>query len=95
MSKRTKKSDSLILPGGKWTPHDLRRSGATLMGNSGIRPDIIEKCLNHVEQNKMMRIYQRQSLQKEQAEAWVIIGEKLAAIHQSLDAEGHTPKEAA
>jgi hypothetical protein len=40
------------------------------MGNLGVLPDVIEKCLNHVEQNKMKRIYQRQELKTEQAQAW-------------------------
>ena len=31
-----------------WTRHDLRRTGATLLGESGELPDIIEAALNHV-----------------------------------------------
>jgi integrase len=31
-----------------WTRHDLRRTAATLMGNLGVMPDIIEATLNHV-----------------------------------------------
>ncbi|MEQ1635446.1 MAG: tyrosine-type recombinase/integrase [Methylococcales bacterium] len=63
-SHRSKLNTSLALSGGKWTPHDLRRSGATLMGNLGISPDVIEKCLNP-EENKIRRIYQRQELKAE------------------------------
>jgi integrase len=31
-----------------WTRHDLRRTGATLLGDLGETPDIIEAALNHV-----------------------------------------------
>ncbi len=31
-----------------WTRHDLRRTGATLLGDMGELPDIIEAALNHV-----------------------------------------------
>jgi hypothetical protein len=50
------------------------------MGVLGIRPDVIEKCLNHVEQNKIVRIYQRQKLEAEQAEAWQLLGERLELL---------------
>ena len=30
-----------------WTRHDLRRTGATLLGEMGETPDIIEAALNH------------------------------------------------
>jgi integrase len=80
MKGRSVNTNSLALPGGKWTPHDLRRTGATMMGALGVRPDVIEKCLNHVEQNKLIRIYQRQKLQAEQAEAWRLLGERLELL---------------
>ena len=85
MKNRTLKLSALILPDGKWTPHDLRRTGATLMGRLGVRPDVIEKCLNHVEQNALVRIYQRQSLEAEQAAAWKLLGERLELL--TSDAE--------
>jgi integrase len=80
LSNRSKDNHALILTGGKWTLHDLRRTGATLMGNLGIAPDIIEKCLNHTEENKVKRIYQRQKLENEQAEAWQKLGEYLNTL---------------
>jgi len=76
-SNKSQHKDALKLSGGKWTPHDLRRTGATIMGNLGILPDVIEKCLNHTEQNKMKRVYQRQELKVEQADAWRKLGERL------------------
>ncbi|MFI3158304.1 MAG: tyrosine-type recombinase/integrase [Methylococcaceae bacterium] len=77
LCNRSKDSQALVLMDGKWTPHDLRRTGATLMGNLKIQPDVIEKCLNHTEENKVKRIYQRQKLEAEQAEAWRVLGDRL------------------
>jgi integrase len=86
LSNRSQYKDALRLPGGKWTPHDLRRTGATIMGSLGILPDVIEKCLNHIEQNKMKRVYQRQELKLEQAEASQKLGHRLALLSR-MDAD--------
>lgn len=80
MSGRSKQIDSLVLEGGKWTPHDLRRTGATIMGTMNVRPDVIEKCLNHIEQNKIIRTYQHQTLIPEQQEAWRLLGQRLEIL---------------
>ena len=87
---RCKDNQSLMLVGGKWTPHDLRRTGATLMGNLGVAPDTIDKCLNHVEPNKIKRTYQRQKLEAEQAKAWELLGERLELL-VNLDAVNVIP----
>ncbi|POR53880.1 uncharacterized protein DUF4102 [Paraburkholderia eburnea] len=68
---------ALTLPGGTWTPHDLRRTGSTLMGELGVHGDVIEKCLNHTEENKIKRTYQRAIRQQEQIEAWQKLGDRL------------------
>jgi integrase len=80
MKSRSKAAGVLLLSGGAWTPHDLRRTGATMMGALGVRPDVIEKCLNHVEQNKLVRVYQRQELKEEQQDVWELLGERLDAL---------------
>jgi integrase len=80
LTGRTKAAQALVLPGGQWRPHDLRRTGATLMGQLGVRPDVIEKCLNHTEENAMVRVYQRQELVAEQREAWRLLGERLELL---------------
>jgi integrase len=80
MTNRSKATGTLLLSGGKWTPHDLRRTGATIMGDLGIRPDVIERCLNHVEPNRVRRIYQRQKLATEQKKAWTALGKKLSML---------------
>ncbi|SDR42466.1 Integrase [Paraburkholderia fungorum] len=64
----------------RWTPHDLRRTAATLMGDLGIPPDVIDKCLNHTERNVVRRTYQRSIKAEEQAAAWRVLGEKLAVL---------------
>lgn len=90
MKNRSKLTNALELPRGKWTPHDLRRTGATMMGTLGVRPDVIEKCLNHVEQNRLVRIYQRQTLQAEQLQAWRLLGERLELLSSKTGNNVHT-----
>jgi integrase len=80
MSNRSAKVHALLLKGGKWTPHDLRRTGATLMTSLGVLPEVAERCLNHTEENKIKRIYQRHSYTKEMSEAWHLLGEHLDAL---------------
>lgn len=80
MSNRTKLSDVLTLSGGKWTPHDLRRTGATLMVSLGVQPEVVERCLNHTEQNRVKRIYQRHSYTAEMKNAWQLLGERLELL---------------
>lgn len=42
LKNRSQNNQVLVLTGGKWTPHDLRRTGATMMGNLKIAPDVID-----------------------------------------------------
>ena len=77
MSRRSAKAQALLLPGGKWTPHDLRRTGATVMTALGVLPEVAERCLNHTEENKVKRTYQRHSYTKEMSDAWNKLGEYL------------------
>lgn len=85
MSGRTKHVRALVLPRGKWTPHDLRRTGATMMAELGVLPDVIEKCLNHTEGKKIKRIYQRAKYEAPMRDAWLLLGERLELLEtQSL-----------
>ena len=70
----------LKLSGGEWTPHDLRRTMATLMGEIDIPSDVIDKCLNHSEPNKIKRTYQRQMMRPAMKQAWLTVGWKLETI---------------
>lgn len=85
MTGRTKQTNSLALAGGQWRPHDLRRTGATLMGELGVSSDVIDKCLNHVEQNKIKRIYQRAQHEAPMREAWRLLGERLELLKNKPD----------
>jgi integrase len=80
MSNRTKQSKTLLLSNGKWTPHDLRRTAATLMTALGILPDIADKCLNHKEPNRMRRTYLLHSYDKEKQIAWETLGGRLELL---------------
>lgn len=77
---RSKKSDTLILSRGKWTPHDLRRSGATLMAEQGVMGAIVERCLNHSESNRVKRIYNRSQPREEMKQAWYTLGAELQRL---------------
>ena len=77
MQNRSQAVASLKLCGGDWTPHDLRRTAATLAGELGTPPYVIERMLNHQQRNPLERIYQRQSLEAEQREGWRLLGERL------------------
>jgi integrase len=80
MSGRSKNVDALVLLEGKWTPHDLRRTGATLMAELGALPDVVEKCLNHTEEKKIKRIYQRAQYESQMRDAWLLLGARLELL---------------
>lgn len=77
---RTSYTGTLTLPGGLWTPHDLRRTASTIMGDLGINPEVIDRCQNHKEQNRIRRTYQRYTYQPETKQAWQLLGERLEAL---------------
>ena len=79
-SNRSSKPQALLLPGGKWTPHDLRRTGATIMTKLGVLPEVAERCLNHTEENKVKRVYQRHNYHKEMREAWAQLGDYIEKL---------------
>lgn len=67
---------------GEWTPHDLRRTGATMMQKLGVPPEIIDRCQNHVvgNTNKSAKHYQHYDYAKEKAEAWRTWGNHLDVL---------------
>jgi integrase len=77
LAGRTKLIDALMLSGGQWRPHDLRRTGASKMAELGVLSDVIDRCLNHTEENKMKRIYQRATYEGPMRDAWRLWGERL------------------
>jgi integrase len=82
LKNRSQDAHALELPGGRWVPHDLRRTAATMMVQLGVLPDVVEKCLNHTEPNKLKRIYQRASYEGPMREAWKLLGERLDLLHR-------------
>ncbi|MCL2591579.1 MAG: hypothetical protein FWD67_12105 [Betaproteobacteria bacterium] len=49
-----------------------------MMARLGVLPEVIERCLNHVETNRMKRIYQRHTYEQEMKIAWSLLGKHLA-----------------
>jgi integrase len=82
MNHRSKSVDALALPGGTWTPHDLRRTAASLMASLGISGDVIDECLNHMLESRVRRIYIRDRRESDQARAFDALGAKL---QQTID----------
>jgi integrase len=80
LRNRAKSTEALLLPGGRWTAHDLRRTSATLMARLGISTDVIEECLNHKLQSKMARVYIQDRRLLEQAHAFDALGSRLQAV---------------
>jgi integrase len=80
MKGRSKNTESLLLPGGRWTAHDLRRTAATMIAAAGISGDVIDECLNHVIESRVRRTYIRDRRPTEQARAFDVLGTRLASL---------------
>jgi integrase len=76
---RAKPNRSLVLAGGTWTAHDLRRTMATRMRALRVSSDTIERCLNHRPQG-LVAVYQRSDLLEERREAFDLWGAELARL---------------
>jgi integrase len=74
---RSQLIDSLALPGGRWVPHDLRRSCVTLMVDLGISGDVAHLCTYHIEQDAIKKTYNRSLQIAAQKQAWAVLGERL------------------
>ncbi|WP_276808020.1 tyrosine-type recombinase/integrase [Castellaniella defragrans] len=75
--------NSLVLAdgaNGEWTPHDLRRTGASMMQGLGVSLDVIDRCQNHLLAGRVRRVYLRYDYEAEKTEAWRKLGERLDAI---------------
>ena len=82
--KNRRSDDTLVLAGGKngaWTPHDLRRTGATMMQALGISLELIDRCQNHVlPGSKVRRHYMLHDYADEKRAAWAALGERLGNL---------------
>jgi integrase len=66
---------------GAWTPHDLRRTGATMMQALGVSLDVIDRCQNHVlAGSKVRRHYLHHDYAEEKKAAWALLGDRLTQI---------------
>ncbi len=85
--------DSLVLAqgrNGEWTPHDLRRTAATMMQALGVAPDVIDRCQNHViAGSRVRRHYLTHEYAAESKDAWQRLGK---AIQTAIARHGrHAP----
>ena len=66
-----------------WTRHDLRRTGATMLGDMGELPDIIEAALNHVSiHSQVATVYNRSRYRPQVAAALQRLADALDGIEQ-------------
>ena len=79
LQNRTKSVDALVLEGGRWTAHDLRRTASTLMSQLGISNDVINECENHIKQG-MSGVYIQDRREAEQVKAFDALGQRLATL---------------
>lgn len=64
-----------------WTRHDLRRTGATLLGELGFEPHVIEAALNHAAiHSPLAATYNRSRYQPEVAKALQALADRLDGI---------------
>lgn len=80
MSNRTTATTALMLTGGRWTAHDLRRTAATVMARCGFGSDTINECLNHVQADRMSRVYIQDRREADQVRAFDALGARLVEL---------------
>lgn len=69
---------------GDWTPHDLRRTGATMVQALGVSLDVIDRCQNHVlAGSRVRRHYLHHDYAEEKKRAWNLLGDRLSAVLSS------------
>ena len=76
--------DSLVLAdgsNGEWTPHDLRRTAATMMQALGVSPDVIDRCQNHVlAGGRVRRHYLKHEYNDAKRGAWRLLGAEVERV---------------
>ncbi|UII69611.1 tyrosine-type recombinase/integrase [Pseudomonas sp. HN11] len=84
---RRRHDNTLVLADGQngdWTPHDLRRTGATMMQALGVSLDVIDRCQNHVlAGSRVRRHYLHHDYAEEKKRAWNLLGDRLSAVLSS------------
>lgn len=54
------------------------------MNALGVLSEVAERCLNHMEENKIKRIYQRYGYEIEMRQAWEKLGERLDLLTKAM-----------
>ena len=77
-----------------WTLHDLRRTGATRMADSGVQPHIIEAVLNHVSGHKggVAGIYNRSAYEPEKRVALDTLASYISTALAKAGSERDSPR---
>jgi len=78
-SKAKRQLDAKLLAMPQWQLHDLRRTARSLLSRAGVRPDIAERVLGHV-QPGVAGVYDRHAYTSEKADAL----RRLAALIDSI-----------
>ena len=86
LKNNSKAVQTLCLSGGPWTPHDTRRTAATIMGACGVSGELVERAINHVP-NKLVRTYQKSDRWPELVTAWAKLGAELDRVLHGTDAK--------
>jgi integrase len=78
--KNRVENNNLVVGDEEWTPHDLRRTGATLMQKLKVSREVVNLCQNHVIGSKVDRVYLLDDYADEKRDAWNKLGDRLEAI---------------
>lgn len=82
--KNRRQDNSLVLANGErgeWTPHDLRRTGATWMQKLGVSLEVIDRCQNHIlPGSKVRRHYLHHQYAAETRAAWKKLGKQIEVV---------------
>jgi integrase len=71
----------------RFTPHDCRRTFATMANENGVMPHIVEKCLNHKLEG-MMSVYNHAEYENERIECAILIEKAIIKLLKSKTVSG-------
>lgn len=74
-------SNLLVVGNEDWTPHDMRRTGTTMMQELRVSLDTIDRCQNHIlAGGKIRKNYMLYDYEKEMKAAWQKLGSALSKL---------------
>jgi len=80
LSRHLLRSREILKVKEPFTPHDLRRTAASMMASTGVDRLVIAKVLNHVETGITGRVYERYGYDDEKRRALILWGTRLEEI---------------